>query len=264
MAIVTGSEPAPSPAPGGVLILHHAWSSTCSQKVRLCLAEKDLPYEQRVLDLRRFEQLEPSFLALNPAGYVPVLEHDGFVLSESTVINDYLDDRFPQVPLRPSSPRGRAEVALWGRHIDEVTSPAIKLPSFEQNMRPSLATRKAAELEAAIARMPNPETARNWREVARGGIEPQRLAQAHTALRGTLERMESALARGPWLIGEQYSLADVNMAPFVHRLAALEGYALHRDWPRVAAWYDRLRARPAFSAARFVEQRSTPETTSLR
>lgn len=245
-----------------MLILHHAWASTCSQKVRLCLAEKDLPYEQRVLDLRRFDQLEPSFLALNPAGYVPVLEHDGFVLAESTVINDYLDDCFPQMPLRPSAPRGRAEVALWNRHVDEVTSPAIKLPSFEQNIRPALASRPTAEIEAAVARMPNPETARNWREAAHGGIASDRLTQARAALGETLDRMESTLTRGPWLIGEQYTLADVNMAPFVHRLTALEGYFLPRDWPRVAAWYDRLRARPAFSAARFVEQRSVSEPTS--
>lgn len=239
------------------MLLYHALASTCSQKVRLCLAEKGLAYQGRLLNLRRFEQLEPWFLAINPAGCVPVLDDDGFVVTESTIINDYLEDRHPQGALRPADARGRARVAAWSRWIDDVTSPAIKLPSFEQNMRPFLATLPAAELEAVLARIPNPLTARNWREAAQQGIAPERLAQAHADLRQTLDRMESDLARSAWLAGDAYTLADVNMAPFVHRLTALAGYPLDERWPNVAGWYARLRARPAFGQAGFVEQQAT-------
>jgi glutathione S-transferase len=82
--------------------------------------------------LRRFDQVAPEFLALNPAGLVPVIIHDGFVLTESTVINEYLDDAFKSMPLRPADPRQRAQVAGWSRFIDDVTSPAVKLPSFQR------------------------------------------------------------------------------------------------------------------------------------
>ena len=61
--------------------------------------------------------------------------------------------------------------------------------------------------------------------------------------------MEAALADGPWLAGAAYSLADVDMAPFVHRLAALGESGMIETRPRVAHWYARMRARPAFAVA---------------
>lgn len=238
------------------LVLHHAWASTCSQKVRLALAEKGLPYEGRVVNLRRFEHLAPEFLALNPDGVVPVLVHDGFVVRESTIINEYLDDSFPEPRLRPRDPVGRARVAAWTRFIDEVPTPAIKVPSFHHNLGPAIRGYADDELAAALARMPNRDTAERWRSAAREGIPQERLAEADRNLRLTLERMESALEKSAWLAGNDYTLADAGMTPFVHRMAGFPGYALPR-WPRVADWYARIRARPSFASARLVEQSRT-------
>lgn len=240
-----------------MLRLYHAWASTCSQKVRLALAEKELAYDGVVLILRRFEQLSPDFLAINPAGVVPVLVHDGFVVRESTIINDYLDDAFSERPLRPADARGRARVAVWNRFVDDVLTLAIKKPSFQKNMRPFLQSLPEAEIEAAVRRMPNPETARRWRDAARDGIPNSELAAAHADLRTMLERMQDTLAHQTWLAGDRYSLADINIAPFVHRLASFPEYDLDSDWPAVAGWYARLRARPAFARANFVEQVAT-------
>ena len=61
--------------------------------------------------------------------------------------------------------------------------------------------------------------------------------------------MQGALAEAPWLAGEEYSLADVDMAPFVHRIAALGEQAMIEARPRVAGWYRRICAREAFRAA---------------
>jgi glutathione S-transferase len=243
-----------------MLTLYHAWSSTCSQKVRLCLAEKGLEYEGRLLNLRRFEQLSPAFLALNPDGMVPVLVEGDLVLTESTVINDYLEDRFPAPRLRPADPAGRARVALWNRLVDEVASPAIKAPSFALNMVPAMAGTDMAALEETLARMPDQAVAGRWRRAAQGGLTAEELAYAHGRLHRVLARMEAALARHAWLAGPEYTLADINMAPFVLRIASFPDYDLPRDWPRVAAWMAALMARPAFPAARFVEQPKTLET----
>ena len=84
-----------------MLELWHTANSTCSQKVRIALAEKGLAWTSHHLNLRAFEQLSPAFLALNPAGMVPVLRHDGRVLRESLAINEYLDEVFPAPALRP-------------------------------------------------------------------------------------------------------------------------------------------------------------------
>lgn len=236
------------------LILYHAWASTCSQKVRLCLAEKGVQVEERVLDLRRFEQLAPDFLALNPEGMVPVLVHEGFVLRESSVIDDYLDELFPDPPLRPHDPRGRARVGMWNVHIDTVTSPAIKWPSFARNLGPAMAQVPVDELERALARMPDSQVAQRWRAAARGQVPPEALATSYEHLRRSLGYMQAALGTHPWLAGPELTLADLHMLPFVHRMTDFPALALAQDWPRVWDWYQRLRARPSFARARLAPQ----------
>ena len=74
------------------LILYHAWSSSASRKVRLCLAEKGLDYESRVMDLLRFQHHSDWYKALNPGGIVPCLVVAGRALVESNLINEFLDE----------------------------------------------------------------------------------------------------------------------------------------------------------------------------
>ena len=90
------------------LTLYHNDMSVCAQKVRLCLAEKQLAYKENHLNLRAGDQKRPEYLALNPNGYVPTLVHDDFVLGESTVICEYIDDAFAAPPLKPSDPKARS------------------------------------------------------------------------------------------------------------------------------------------------------------
>ena len=229
--------------------LWHATHSTCSQKVRLCLAEKRLPWTSHFVDLRRFQHLEPAFLALNPAAMVPVLKDGGQVIRESLVINEYLDDAYPEPALRPRSPLGRARMREWTLYVAEEPTWAVKVPSFEKNLRPELAGRHSeSEIEAIAARMPNRETAARWVKAVRQGFSPAEIEASMRRLAKTLERMESQLRKSAWLAGEEYSLADVDMAPFVHRIAALDA-AMVGARPGVADWYARIQAREAFRTA---------------
>ena len=232
-----------------MLELWHATHSTCSQKVRLCLAEKGLPWQSRHVDLRRFQQLEPAFLALNPAAMVPVLKDDGRVIRESLVINEYLEDAYPEPRLRPRDPLERARMREWTLYVAEEPTWAVKVPSFEKNIRPELAGRYTAEeIRAIAAKMPNRDTAARWVKAVREGFSAAEVEASLGRLARTLDRMELALAGAPWLAGAQYSLADVDMAPFVHRIAALDATMLEPR-ARVSDWYARMRARPAFHAA---------------
>ena len=172
-----------------MLRLYHAWASTCSQKVRLALAEKELAYDGVVLNLRRFEQLAPDFLAINSEGVVPVLVHDGFTLRELTIINDYLDDAFPDCPLRPADAKGRARVATWSCFVDDVPTLAIKKPSFQRNMRPFLQSLPEAEIEAAVRAHSEPG---NRAALARCS------AQRHSGRRACRGRCGSAPHAGPY------------------------------------------------------------------
>lgn len=229
--------------------LWHATHSTCSQKVRLCLAEKRLAWTSHLVDLRCFEHLEPGFLALNPAAVVPVLKDGGQLVRESLVINEYLDDAYPEPPLRPRDALGRARMRQWTLYVAEEPTWAVKVPSFEKNIRPQLAGKYSRpEIEAIAAKMPNRETAERWVKAVREGFSRAEIDASLRRLAATLQRMEESLQDDPWLAGEGYSLADVDMAPFVHRIAALDP-ALIEARPRVAGWYARLREREAFRQA---------------
>ena len=105
------------------LELYHFDKSTCSQKVRICLAEKGLDWVNRHVDLPGSEHVMPAYLALNPNGVVPTLVHDGTPIIESTVICEYLDELYPYEPrLSLSDILSRARMRAWLRYIDEVPS----------------------------------------------------------------------------------------------------------------------------------------------
>lgn len=230
--------------------LYHSASSTCSQKVRIALAEKALPWTSRHLNLRRFEQIEPRFLALNPAAVVPVLVDGGRVIRESLVINEYLDDAYPEVPLRPADAAGRARMREWTFYIAQEPTWAIKVPSFEKNIRPALAgTLGDAQLDDIAARMPNKETAARWVKAVKEGFSREEIAASLARLERTLDRMQAALEGTEWLACDAYCLADADMAPFVHRLEQLGETAMIEARPRVARWYSRTLARPGFRTA---------------
>lgn len=229
--------------------LWHSTHSTCSQKVRIALEEKGLAWTGHHLNLRKFDQLKPDFLALNPAAMVPVLKDAGHVIVESRVINEYLEDVYPEMALTPRDPFARARMRLWTRYSDEVLTHAIKLPSFAKNIAPELARMDPAEVAAMVEKIPNPAVRARWKRAATEGIRPEELLPSIAQLADMAERMDRALADGPWLAGETYSLADIDVAPFVQRLVRVELFHLVAARPRVADWYARVTARPAYRKA---------------
>jgi glutathione S-transferase len=86
-----------------MLELYHHSTSVCAAKVRMALAEKDIPWKGHYIDILKGDQFAPGFLKLNPKGLVPVLIDNGKVILEPTVINEYIEDAYPDIPLRPTS-----------------------------------------------------------------------------------------------------------------------------------------------------------------
>ena len=103
-----------------MLELYHNDMSTCAQKVRATLAEKDLAWDGHELNLRTGEQHKPQFLKLNPRSVVPVLVHDGNVIVESNIIMEYVEDAFPDtkrlMPKSAPSKAGVRSLLLTSRH----------------------------------------------------------------------------------------------------------------------------------------------------
>jgi glutathione S-transferase len=190
-------------------------SSPNCQRVKVVLAEKNLPYEIVPIDLRNKEQKAPDYLKLNPYGKVPALTDDGTVLYESLVINEYLEEKYPNPPLLPKDPAKKAKARIlidYGMaHFD---APYQKL------------------------RMELMKEAKDQSQPIIDG--------AKSELRKLLQRFEDELGDQPYLIGD-FSLVDADLIP---RFTRLEGFGLLPDptLPRLGGYLERMKERPSIKA----------------
>ena len=233
-----------------MLELYHNNISVCAQKVRVVLAEKGLDWVGHHLDLIAGDHTAPDYLAINPKGLVPTLVDDGKVVMESTVICEYLDDAFPDPPLRPADPYSRSLMRRWAKLPDDGIHVACGSLSFAGIFAHQLRSGfDAAGLERRLDNMPDPARAARQRQIMANGFDVPFVRDAIMAHVRMLGDMEAGLDLGPWLAGAAYSLAEACIAPYVERLDRLGLAALWDDLPGVAAWFDRVRARPSFAAA---------------
>ena len=118
-----------------MLELYSAPQSTCSQKVRLTLAEKGLDFVEHKLKLFQNDQLKPEYLKLNPNGVVPTLVDDGVPIIDSSVIMEYLDEEYPTTRLSPCDSKERARMRAWLRYFEEVPTAPASFPPITRRSR---------------------------------------------------------------------------------------------------------------------------------
>ena len=231
-----------------MIVLHDNLASVAAQKVRLVLAEKGLQWRSAYVDLRSGEVMKPEYLALNPLGVVPTMEHQGAVIRESSIIIEYLDDLAPQPPLRPDDALQRARMRAWMRRIDDPVQRAIGNLSMGLYIRDAHLAKPEDERAAYFAGMPDRDRAERQQVAIANGTEGAQFAAAVRVLALLVDDLDRALAGQDWLAGDRFSLADVAVAPFVTRL---EMVAMGRLWadgrrPGLQAWWERLQARPSW------------------
>ena len=233
-----------------MLTLYNHNLSVCVQKVRIALTEKGQPWEDRNIDLMRSEQVSPEYLKLNPGGVVPTLVHDGKPVIESTVILEYVDDAFPEPPLKPADPHARAAMRLWIRRPDMGLHAACGTISYAAIFGKQLLDfHGMAAMEERWARLPDQARAARQRALLSQGIEAPFVIE-HLRLYDTvLADMESVLADRPWLAGDGFSLAECALLPYLWRLERLGLEGMWRHRPQVAGWFDRCKARPSWDPA---------------
>ncbi len=236
-----------------MLELYHNHLSSCSQKVRLVLAEKGKEWESRVVNLVTGEQHDPEYVKINPNHVVPTLVHEGRVLIESTLINEYLEDAFPEPAMRPAHPADRHTMRLWVKRIDEKVHPAAGVLTYAIGARPAVLQQPEEVREAAIEGIPDAERREARRSVLEHGVKAPQFAGALHRFVDLLDDMEAALSPGPsgWLSGESFGLADAAALPYVLRMEHLAMTPLFSGStrPRVADWLGRVKARPSFESA---------------
>lgn len=231
------------------LELYHNTMSSCAQKVRVALAEKGLQWKSHHLDLRAGDQQQPAYLKLNPKGVVPTLVDDGRVIRESNVILEYLDDAWPDPKLRPADPYGRAVMRVWNQRLAEGHHDiATATLSMGIAFRHQYLAKGEAECAALIEQIPDPVKRERRRDVIYNGTAAREFRLAVTMWQSLLDDMEEALAGHDWLVGDAYTIADAAYTPYLTRLDHLHVLGFIADKPRVADWYERIKARPSYKA----------------
>ncbi len=232
--------------------LYHNGMSTCSQKVRITLAEKGVEWESVHLNLAKRENLDPDYLTLNPDGVVPTLVHDGRVVCESNVIIEYLDEVHPDPPLRPADPYERARMRIWMDRIEHVLHRNIDTVSWiKQGRFKRFEGMSEDELQAVLDSQATEEKRVLLEGRLRNGVSREDMDFAEARVAEVLDEIEEQLRDRPWLCGESVSLADISVAPFIERFEANEMPGL-TDWnkrPRLGDWWRRMQTRESFKTA---------------
>src|SRR5437899_11563556 len=126
-------------------------ASSNSLKVRVVLLEKGLEIERVTIDLSKREQKSPEYLKIHPFGTVPALDDEGFVVYDSTIINEYLEDEYPYPPLMPKDSEGRARARLMEDLRDSHFNPACG--QLNRELRKPEAERDPKVLDQARAKI---------------------------------------------------------------------------------------------------------------
>ncbi|HET8564081.1 MAG TPA: glutathione S-transferase family protein [Candidatus Binatia bacterium] len=189
-------------------------ASTNSRKVRIALIEKGLEFERINVDLSKREQKNPEYLKIHPFGQVPALDDEGFILYDSTIINEYLEDEYPYPALMPQDSEGRARARLMEDFRDTNFNPHFVKIIYE--------TRKL-------------EAERN----------PEIMATAKAEISKCFDQIETALQGHEYVAGS-FSLADIAFMANLDLLDRLQipVEPIHKN---TLAWIARLKARPSFS-----------------
>jgi glutathione S-transferase len=236
----------------GVHVLHFMGSS-CSQKLRIFLNLKKIPWESHPIDLPGYQNMQPWFLGINPRGLVPVLIDDGAVHIESNDIIQHLEKKFPSPKLIPAGHEN--EVAALLKHEDDLHLD-LRTLSFRFVFAPPGPPKSPAALESyinggtgTVQGLKDHEKDVQiafWQRATKEGFTDERARASALKFRTEFDALDKALARQPYLMGDDVSVLDIAWFIYEHRLS-LAGYPFARLHPHVHAWADKLRAKPEFA-----------------
>lgn len=233
--------------------LFHFSDSSCSQKLRIFLRLKGLPWQSHQVNLGRKEHLTAYYMGINPRGLVPTLVHDGRVIIESNDILFYLEERFPEPALIPGDNNGVTEQMLRAEddlHLDlRALTMRFVFPSFLVKRPESELAKYEALGSGTVDGKADSDRQRElkfWRDMlANGGITDAQSIAAYERFSAAFDTFEQRLRAQPFLLGKKVSLVDIAWYIYARRLLSA-GYPLHRQHPEMGRWFDRLDAQEEF------------------
>lgn len=223
--------------------------SPCSQKVRIVLAEKGLTWDKIDINLPGKENLSPDYLKLNPLGVVPTLVEDGRPVIESSIICEYLEERFPDPRLRPTDAWQTARMRLWMKHIDNKVHPSCGALQWPLVMADKLKLLSVEEQDKIIDKVPEKPRRERQRRLLKQGYDAPDVVEAVGVYEKTIRDLDELLADQAWIAGDQFSLADAAMAPYFQTPYQFGWSDWYNSRRNVAGWYNRVRERGSYQAA---------------
>ncbi len=217
-----------------------------SLKPMLTLHEKGLEYEQVLLDPRKFEHHSEWFKKINPRGQVPALEDRGHVITESTVICEYLEDEWPtDVKLRPDTSWDRAHMRVWTKWVDEYFCWCVSTIGWHRYVGNMVKGLSDEEFEEKVKNIPVVEQQVKWRR-AREGFPQEMLDEEMRKIAYSVRKLDDHLRDNEWLVPGMYTLADI--CNFAIANGMQHGYpelVNKEDTPGLLRWIEQINERPA-------------------
>ena len=239
----------------GELVLYNIPPSLCSQKVRLVLVEKGVPFRNRWVDIGPgAENYEPWYVKLNPKCVVPTLVNGDAVITNSIVIMRYVAEQLEGPALLPEEPSERDQMEHWYALAESLDFRLISFSTMSKRLTGFGLKTKLKKLRAYAKKYPalraeyeaKIEDITGLKEQSR---DPAVVAQRRAELERTLDALDAVLAHRPFIAGATYTLADVIWTVSLTRLAFLKQMALIASRPNLLAYYRRMQARPSYTAA---------------
>jgi len=217
-----------------------------SMKPLLTLYEKGTPFEGHRLNPAIFEHHQPWFTAINPRGQVPALVDGDKVITESTVICEYLEDEHPgEVKLRPADSYGRAQMRIWTKWVDEYFCWCVSTIGWHRYIGNMVKGLSDAEFDAKVSAIPVFEQQVKWRR-AREGFPQDLLDEEMRKIAFSVKRLNDHLADNEWLAGGMFTLADIcNFAIANGMNYSFPELVNEADAPHLLRWINQINARPA-------------------
>jgi glutathione S-transferase len=183
---------------------------------------------------------------------VPTLVHDGKPVIESTLICEYIDQTFPQPPkLIPSDPWQQSRMRLWSKMVDEGLFDGVTEISFSAMFRERMRNMPEEIRQKRFRNVGDPRRTDRFKSTYEHGVQSPFVIHAIAAYERAFKMLERSLAEGdgPWILGRDPTLADINLMPFAARLDYLGLLDLWTHGrPRVQTWWAHASAWPSFKS----------------
>lgn len=220
--------------------------------IAIALREKKLPFDLVEVDWRQTITAMAAFsdsieLVNSLEAEFPILVDEGAAIGDSFFVLEYLDDRYPDPPLKPADAYGAWRVQSWARFLGERAAPAVATIGTDA----FLADEPATDLPGrfASAEVLTLERRDAWARALSGPADPAVVAESERKISLLLDRVEAALEAGPWLLGPSYTITDIAAFSMIHGLREVAGGLDLSSCPRTAEWLERVAGRPAVNAA---------------